>query len=182
MKVLVPLAQGFEEIEAVAIIDVLRRASIAVTTVHLSGTPVTGSHNIVIDADTGINTVNVEEFSCIVLPGGMPGSENLKNNSAVISLIQKIHSSGGIIAAICAAPLVLGHAGLLKNKNATCFPGFEATMKGAQCRNEPVVVDGNIVTGRGPGSAIPFALKLVELMKDKKTADNLKEGMQVYWM
>jgi len=182
MKVLVPLAPGFEEIEAVTIIDVLRRASIIVTTAHLSGSPVTGSHNITISADTDIKTVSAADFQCIVLPGGMPGSENLKNNTAIISLVQKIHASGGIVAAICAAPLVLGHAGVLQNKNATCYPGFEATMKGAQCRNEPVVADGNIVTGRGAGCALPFALKLVELIKDKKTSDDLKEGMQVYWM
>lgn len=182
MKILVPLAQGFEEIEAVTIIDVLRRADLDVTTAHVGGNPVCGSHNIKVTADTNISAIKADDFGCIVLPGGMPGSTNLKNSSAVISLLKNIYSGGGYIAAICAAPIVLGHAGLLHGKKATCYPGNESQLTGATIVNEPVVIDGKIITGKGPGCAIPFALELVGILKNHDKKIKLKNAMQVYWM
>jgi len=182
MKIIVPFAEGFEEIEAVTIVDVLRRASIDVTTVCLKENPVTGSHNIKISCDRNISDIDPSDYDFIILPGGMPGSKNLKENGSVIDIIKDIDSRGGFIGAICAAPMVLGHTGVLDNKTATCFPGFEDQLGKADHRPEPVVVDGNIITGKGPACAVPFALRVIEMIKDKDTAQEIGKGMQVYWM
>ncbi len=182
MKIIVPFAEGLEEIEAVTIVDVLRRAELNVTTAALGPNPVTGSHGISITADTLFSHCSADDFDCIVLPGGMPGSGHLKESSEVLSMLRHIHEQGGYIAAICAAPMVLGEAGLLEGKKATCYPGFEKYLKNADCTNTPVAVDGKIITGRGPGCAIPFALKLVEIFKGSKISEELRGAMQVYWM
>ncbi|HOO71297.1 MAG TPA: DJ-1/PfpI family protein [Spirochaetota bacterium] len=182
MKVLVPLAPGLEEIEAVTIIDVLRRAEIETTSVCLGENPVTGSHDIRVYADTDIHSAGLSSYDAIALPGGMPGSENLKNSPAIISLIQDIQRRGGITAALCAAPMILGHAGVLKGKRATCYPGFQDFLTGAEYIPSPFIIDGTVLTGKGPGCAIPFALKLVEMIRGKTQAESLKEAMQVYWM
>lgn len=182
MKIIVPLAEGFEEIEAITIIDVLRRAKLNVTTVYLDKNPVKGSHDILVTADKAIHEIKSGDFDTIVLPGGMPGSKNLKGNSKVISIIKDIHSKGGYVSAICAAPIVLEEAGVLKGKKATCFPGYEKELSIEKYLPESVVVDGNIITGKGPGSAIPFSLKLVELFTNSETAEQLKNSLQVYWM
>jgi len=179
MKVLVPLAPGFEEIEAVTIIDILRRAQIHVTTAHLGENPVTGSHNITVSADIDIKKTSPGNFNCIVLPGGMPGSNNLKGNQHVISLIKEINKSGGIVSAICAAPIVLGYAGILHGKKAVCFPGFEKELNGAIISDSFIETDGNILTGKGPGCAIKFSLKLIELISGKNISDNVKESLQI---
>jgi 4-methyl-5(b-hydroxyethyl)-thiazole monophosphate biosynthesis len=182
MKVLVPLAEGFEEIEAITIMDILRRAEIDVTSVYIKKNPVMGAHHIEVSADKSIDEVNSSNFDVIVLPGGMPGSTNLKNDERVNKLIKDIHAKKGYISAICAAPIVPGHAGLLDGKNATCYPGFENQLGHANYTGDPVTVDDNIITGKGPGCAIPFALKLVEIIKNKNLSEQLKNGMQVYWM
>jgi len=182
MKIIVPFAEGLEEIEAVTIVDVLRRAELNVTTAAVGLNPVTGSHGISITADTLFSQCSADDFTCIVLPGGMPGSEHLRKNSEVISMLHHIHKQDGYIAALCAAPIVLGEAGLLEGKKATCYPGFEKYLRNADCTNSPVAVDGKIITGRGPGCAIPFALKLVEIFKGSKISEELKGAMQVYWM
>ncbi len=182
MKILVPLAEGFEEIEAVAIIDVLRRAGLSTTSASLAGNPVRGSHAIPVTADEPLDSLQPGDFGAIVLPGGMPGSDNLKKNDTVISFIQSIHRRGGIIAALCAAPMVLGHAGVLAGKKATCFPGFEGMMTGATPTGAPVEVDGTVITARGPGCAIPFALALVEALAGKTMMKELRDAMQVYWL
>jgi protein deglycase len=182
MSVIVPLAEGFEEIEAVTVIDVLRRAGIAVTSVFLQKNPVIGSHAIAVTADKSIDDIHSSDFDCIVLPGGMPGSNNLKEDVRVISLVREFAGSGRITAALCAAPLVLGHAGVLAGKRATCFPGFEEQMTGATALPDPVVRDGSVITGKGPGCAIPFALELVAAMAGTNMARGLAESMQVYWM
>ncbi len=179
MKVLVPLADGFEEIEAVTIIDVLRRAEIIVTTAYLDKNPVKGSHGIQIMADTDIRTAESSDFNAIVLPGGMPGSENLKNNEDVKNNIIKINKDGGIVAAICAAPIVLGNIGILKNRNAVCYPGFEKELKGASVLENPVVIDDNIITGSGAGKALLFSLEIVKKLKGEDIMKNLKEQMLV---
>jgi 4-methyl-5(b-hydroxyethyl)-thiazole monophosphate biosynthesis len=182
MRVLVPLAEGFEEIEAVTIIDVLRRADIEVVTAGVEGKTARGSHDIVVSAESEISDIDGSDFDAVVLPGGMPGSANLRENSRVISIIRDIDGRNGTVAALCAAPIVLAEAGLLNEREVTCFPGFEKDLHGAHYTGEPVVVDGNIITGKGPGCAIPFALKLVEVLSGKETADRLKKTMQVYWM
>ena len=181
-RVLVPLAHGFEEIEAVTIVDVLRRAGIDVTTVSVGTNPVTGSHNITIEADTRLDEVVVGDFNFMVLPGGMPGSQNLKESEKVISAIQDIYGRDGYVAAICAAPIVLGHAGVLKGKKATCYPGFESSLTGAEIMASPFIADGRVVTGKGPACAIPFALKLVAIIAGPEESANIKDAMQVYWM
>ncbi len=182
MKILVPLAEGFEEIEAVAILDVLRRAGLDTTSAGLGDNPVLGSHAIPVMADEQLSSLSPDDFGAIVLPGGMPGSDNLKKSDAVISFVRSIHQRGGLAAALCAAPMVLGHAGVLAGKKATCFPGFESEMKGATPTGSPVEVDGLIITGRGPGCAIPFALALVEALSGKTMMRELRDAMQVYWL
>ncbi len=182
MKIVVPLAEGFEEIEAVSIIDVLRRANLDVTTAYIDKNPVKGSHNIEITADTAMDKLEPVDFNCIVLPGGMPGSEHLKNSDTVNTFVKHIYSKGGYVAAICAAPIVLGHAGILYDKKATSFPGNEDQLEGATIVDEPVVVDGTVITGKGPGCAIPFALELVSIFAGEEIRNSLKNAMQVYWM
>ena len=182
MKVLVPLAPGMEEIEAVTIIDVLRRAGIETISAALGENPVKGSHGISVYADTSMDSVDRASFGCIALPGGMPGSQNLADDTRVTGMIKEIHSRDGITAALCAAPIVLGRAGILKGKKATCYPGFQDRLDGAEYIPAPFLIDGKVLTGKGPGCAIPFALKLVEMIKGKKVFEELRESMQVYWM
>ena len=182
MKIVVPLAEGFEEIEGVSIIDVLRRANLDVTTAYISKNPVKGSHNSEIMADTAMDKLKPVDFNCIVLPGGMPGSEHLKNNDTVNTFVKHIYSKGGYVAAICAAPIVLGNAGVLYDRKATCFPGNEDQLEGATIVDEPVVVDGTVITGKGPGCAIPFSLELVTIFAGDEISNGLKNAMQVYWM
>ncbi len=182
MKIIVPLAPGYEEIEAITIIDVLRRANLDVVSAGLTDSLITGSHGIAIKPDTLLHKANPVDYNCIVLPGGMPGSENLKKDDDVIKFIKHIFSKGGYVAAICAAPMVLGAAQILYGKKVTCFPGLEGELIGATLINEPVVVDGTIITAKGPACAIPFALTLVGLFAGKDVQDTLKNTMQVYWM
>ncbi len=180
MKALVPIAPGFEEIEAVSIIDVLRRAQIDVVSAALDSNPVTGAHQIVLSADTLLEKVRPGDFSAIILPGGMPGSKNLMNSRTMIEFINTIYSQGGYACAVCAAPIVLGRTGILHGKHATCFPGYESHLEGAVVLTEPVVRDGKVITGRGPGCAIAFALEIVSAMKGEDIAEKLKVDMQVY--
>ncbi len=165
MKVIVPLADGFEEIEAITIIDVLRRAGIDVTTISVTGKlEVTGAHQIIIKADKLFDDVSFGETDMIVLPGGMPGSMHLNQHDGLREVIMEMKRQDKYIGAICAAPLVLGNMGILKGLHATCFPGFEKYLRDAILSEEGVVTDGKIVTGRGAGWAVPFALKLVEVL------------------
>ncbi len=182
MKVLVPLAEGFEEIEAITIIDVLRRAKIHVTTVHISQNPVRGSHDIEVFADKSMDDISSADFGAIVLPGGMPGSKNLKENGKIISAIRDIYGKGGYATAICAAPIALNEAGVLKGKKFTCFPGYENEINDGIHLPDTVVADDRVITGKGPGCAIPFSLKLVEVFVNAETASQLKKNLQVYWM
>lgn len=171
-KVIVPLAEGFEEIEAVTIIDVLRRAGIAVETLSVGlNTGVMGSHGIMVLADRMFEEANFEDVSMVVLPGGMPGSVNLKNHAGLQEVILAFNRSGRYLAAICAAPLVFGELGLLNGRKATCFPGFEQRLHGAELAPDPVVCDGNVITGRSAGYALYFALKLVEILMGRSVAE-----------
>ncbi len=179
-KVAVFFAEGFEEIEAISIVDVLRRASIDVTTVSVTdNTCVTGSHNITVIADNVFESVDFSNFDMLVLPGGMPGAKNLNDHDGLKKLILQFNELGKKLGAICAAPLVFGQLGILKNKNATCFPGFEQYLEGANVTSTSKEVAGNIVTGKGAGVAIEFALQLVEILRDKKTAEELAIRMIV---
>jgi len=180
MKVYIFLADGFEEIEAITVIDVLRRAGVDIRTVSITGkNEVIGSHEIKVTADLLFDESLLKDGEMIVLPGGMPGTANLSKHDGLSGLIRYYSENDKWIAAICAAPMVYGRMGLLKGKCATCYPGFEKDLAGAELKVDKVVVDGKCVTSRGPGTAIYFALKLVEVLKDSQTADKLKKGMLV---
>ena len=173
------LATGFEEIEAVTIIDVLRRAELDVIILGVDGDAISGAHGLQVAVDQSLADGQEENWDALVLPGGLPGATNLRDNPEVIELIRSTHSRGGILAAICAAPIVLGRAGVLRERRATCYPGFEEGLDGAKCSEERVVVDGNITTSRGPGTSLDFSLSLGAQLKDQQTADALREGMLV---
>lgn len=172
------LADGFEEIEAIATLDVLRRANISVETVSIDKKEVKGAHNIKIITDKDINEISKQDIDGIILPGGMPGTLNLENSAKVQELITYAYKNGKLIGAICAAPSILGHMGLLQDKKATCFPGFEKDLFGAEVTSESVVREENIITAKGAGVAIDFGAEIVSYIKDSITADNLKEAMQ----
>ncbi len=173
------LADGFEEIEAVAPIDIIRRAEKDVVTVGIGSDSIRSSHGIMMLADiTDMQMVLDERVEMIVLPGGMPGTLNLEKSAAVQSAIDFCVEKNIPIAAICAAPSILGKKGLLKGKNATCFPGFEGFLEGAVLSPDSVVTDGNITTGVGPGAAIEFGLKLTEILVNDKKAAKIAAGMQ----
>ncbi len=177
-KILVILAEGFEEIEAVSPIDILRRAGIDVVIAGLSGTQVTGAHGVRVNTDLTLDGIN-EEFDAVLLPGGSPGAANLSKSERVKNIIKDMYKKGKIIAAICASPvLVLAPTGILKGRTATCYAGMEKEFPpDVKFRDEKVVVDGNIVTSKGPGTAALFALKLVELLKGKDKEESLKSKM-----
>ncbi|HSQ68926.1 MAG TPA: DJ-1 family glyoxalase III [Steroidobacteraceae bacterium] len=179
-RVIVPLAEGFEEIEAITVIDLLRRAGIEVRTAALVSRRVTGSHGIAVEADGLLEDLQHETFDMIVLPGGMPGADNLKNDPRVLSLLRSSDQQGRYVAAICAAPGVLAHAGLLEGRTATSFPGFLSTESapGISLSDAPVVSDGRLVTSRGPGTAMDFALALVELLEGRRARLEVESRLQ----
>jgi len=173
------LADGFEEIEALAPVDILRRAGVEVRTVGVGGTLVTGSHGIAVRCDLGTDGAALSDaLSGVVLPGGLPGTRNLEASVAVSACVDFCAARGKLVAAICAAPSILGHKGLLKNKKATCAPGFTAELHGADVTGEPVCRDGNIITARGAGVSVEFGLELVAYLKDRDTAEKLREAMR----
>ena len=179
-KIAVHLAEGFEEIEAISIIDVLRRADLEVIVVSITGkTEVVGAHQLKIISDKLIEEVNYDEIFMIVLPGGMPGAANLDAHAGLKAAIIKFNAQNRPLAAICAAPLVYGNLGILKGKQAVCYPGFESYLKGAEVLTIPVVESGNVITGRGPGAAIKFALKIVEKAVSAEKAELLAKQMSV---
>ncbi len=177
MKILVPFAEGFEETEAVTIVDVLRRAGIGVDTVGIPGTSVIGGHSIRVNTDKRLAEINVDDYDGIVLPGGNRGTENLVRTAQVIEMIKKFNSKGKLVGAICAAPLVLVKAGILENKKATIHPGMERELP--HPRSDPVVVDGNVVTSQGVGTALDFSLKLVEILVGKGKVFEIRSGLVV---
>lgn len=177
-KVFVFLAEGFEEIEAITPIDVLRRANIDVTTVSISDKKeVSGAHNITFLADAVFAETDFSDADLLVLPGGMPGSSNLNEHKALKDLLIDFSKKDKLIGAICAAPLVLGGLGLLRGKTATCYPGVEEKLIGAKHTGLPLEVDGNIVTAKGIGAAMKFALQLVTMLKSREEANNLAKEM-----
>ncbi len=169
------LAEGFEEIEALTVVDILRRVNIAVKTVSITGEyKVTGSHNITVTADKLISNLKLNDAALLVLPGGMPGTLNLKECEPLMDMVKQFAQTNRRIAAICAAPTILGSLGLLEGKKACCYPGMEGQLQGAKVLKDEVVTDGNITTSRGMGTAIPFALELVRIFDSATEAGALK--------
>lgn len=175
-RVLIPLAQGCEELEAVTIIDLLRRAGIEVVTAGLDSEPVTASRGVVLLPDTSLDQVMNETFDMIVLPGGLPGADNLDNDPRIHTMLKEMAIKGGYTAAICAAPKVLANAGLLEGKQATSYPGFLDKMDLPQVDvvAKPVVIDDKVVTSRGPGTAMDFALELIERLAGKEQREQVE--------
>ena len=168
------LANGFEETEAIAPIDILRRCEKEVITVGIGDNIIRGAHGINIVTDTEDKFIELnEKLEMIVLPGGMPGTINLENSPVVQKAIDYCIENNKLIGAICATPSILGHKGLLKGKKATCFPGFEKELDGAEFVDEGVVMDGNIITARGAGAALEFSHELISALTNSDTADKL---------
>lgn len=172
------LANGFEEIEALATVDILRRAGVDVVTVGVGGKMPVGAHGIVVCADIAEDELNFGNMDGVVLPGGMPGTINLEGSAIVQRAVSHACERGLLLAAICAAPSILGHGGYLQSKKATCYPGFEKDLNGAVVCDGGVVTDGNIITASGAGVAVDFALELVRYLVSEKTADTIRGGIQ----
>lgn len=173
------LAEGFEEVEAVATLDVLRRAGVDVMTAGVTGKTVTGSHGMPVTADLLVeDIVPGPALDGVILPGGMPGTKNLEASGPVKALLKYCADHDRLLAAICAAPSVLGHEGYLSGRRATCFPGWEPELTGAVCTGEPVTEDGNIITGKGAGAAHLFGEAIAARFTDPDTAHDVLLGMQ----
>ena len=173
------LAEGFEETEAIAPIDMLRRAGDELKTVGVTGKEVKSSHGVTVIADMTADEIKLDsELKMIVLPGGMPGTNNLEADSTVQKAIDFCEAEGRFIGAICAAPKIIGAKGLLDGKNAVCFPGFESFLKGAEVQSDIVVRDGNIITAKGAGAAVAFGLKLVEALKGSAVSSKIENQIQ----
>jgi len=176
-KVVIILADGFEELEAVTVIDVLRRAGIEIVSAGLHDGPVSSARQIKMIPDTIIDTISSDDFDMLVLPGGMPGAANLNADRRVKDLIRDFNTKGKMTGAICAAPYVLADAGILNGKRATSYPSFKDKLGSALYEEKTVVEDGNILTSRGPGTALCFALAIAEKLAGKEKAQQIKEAM-----
>lgn len=175
------LCDGFEETEAVTVVDVLRRAGVQTSILGVNTRTVTGSHGVTLKVDAALQDV-VDlgtVFDAVVLPGGMPGATNLRDSDRARDFVRAQRSSGATLAAICAAPMALGHWGLLHGRRATCFPGFEGELTGADVVEDPVVVDDGVITSRAVGTALAFALSLVRILVDEAEAARLAQSMLV---
>ena len=178
MKVCVFLADGFEEIEGLTVVDILRRAGVDTVMMSVTGEKmIRGSHGISVEADCLFDGSEADGADMLVLPGGMPGTLNLKTHGGLLELLKSFDSQGKYIAAICAAPSVLAEMGMLKGRKACSYPSFEDKLEGAQVVREPVATDGHITTGRGMGTAIPFALRLTALLAGKEKAEEVRASI-----
>lgn len=174
-QVYIFLAQGFEEIECLTVVDLMRRVNLPITMVSISDSyNVSGAHDISVTADALFSDIDFTDADMLVLPGGGPGTCNLNAFEPLKTLLKTFHENGKYIGAICAAPMILGQLGLLEHRAATCYPGFEKHLHGAVHVTDSVVVDGNIITSRGLGTAIDFAGELIALLTNRKTADAVK--------
>lgn len=180
-KVMMFFAEGFEEVEALSVVDVLRRGGVEVEMTSIDeGKVVTGSHGIGIITNRNIKDVtaeDLEDMDGFLLPGGMPGTLNLKKSERVREILCRGNEKGKLLGAICAAPIVFGACDILKGKKATCYPGFEKELTGAEATTNPVVVDGNIVTSRGVGTALDFGLTLLGILTDEENSKKIKESI-----
>lgn len=177
-KVLVPLADGCEELEAVTIIDLLRRAGIDVVSAGLVPGVVKASRGIQLVPDTTLDAALADDFDMVVLPGGMPGAATLRADARILALLKKMAAAGRYTAAICAAPMVLAEAGLLDGRQATSYPGFLDEFPNVERRDDTVVRDGTLMTSRGPGTAMDFALALVETLRGKDARQQVEAALQ----
>jgi len=174
-KIAIFLVDGVEEIEAITPIDIFRRSNLTVDLITLKDKMVTGGHNIVIQSDIHIDDMDIEEYDAIVCPGG---SIELANNNKVVSFIKDFFDKGRLVAAICAAPVALNKAGILKDKKFTCYPSFENSInEGIYQKNLNIVIDGNIITAAGPAFASEFAFEIVTYLVDKNCADKVRKEM-----
>ena len=177
-KVLIPLAHGCEELEAVTVIDLLRRAELTVTVAGLEAGAVTASRGVVMVPDTTLEQVLDDDFALIVLPGGLGGMQRLEADARITKLLRRMNEQGRYIAAICAAPQVLVSAGLVQGKEVTAYPGVLNAQSGVKLSNAAVVQDGIFITSRGPGTAMDFALSLIELLRGKNVRDSVEASLQ----
>ncbi len=174
-------ATGYEEIEALTVVDILRRAGEEITMVSVTDErSVTSSHGVEVTMDKVLSEVNFDETDVIVLPGGMPGTKNLEACAALMEQVDAFVQAGKTVAAVCAAPSILGHRGHLNGKKACSFPDMESQLEGAEVLREPAVIDGNIITGRGMGAAIPFGLAILEKLQGKEAAEAM--GKKIVYM
>ena len=177
-KIGIFMADGCEEIEGLTVVDIVRRAGMEIETISITDkAEATSSHKVTFKTDTTKADADFDGYDGIVLPGGMPGTLNLGADETVDKVIHEFAAQGKLVSAICAAPSVLGQAGLLEGKKATCHPGFEDKLLGAAWLEEPVVVDGNIITSRGMGTAIAFALEIVRYFTDDESVEKIKTGL-----
>lgn len=176
IKSLIFLATGYEEVEMLTVVDMLRRAGIDIQMVSVTGDIyVTGSHNITIKADLLFNDAGFDNVSMLILPGGMPGTTNLLGYRPLTDKLIEFNNAGKYLAAVCAAPGVLGALGILEGRKATCFPGLEEKLKGTDYQKKPVVKDGNIITSRGMGTCIEFAGEIIAALDSTEKAENIKK-------
>lgn len=175
------LANGFEEVEALAPVDILRRGGVEVKTVSITGSPlVESSHGVMVKADLQIEDLGViDDADMLLIPGGMPGAQNLKDDARVGKALLHQVESGKHVGAICAGPMVLGALGILKGKRATCYPGFEKFLTGAEYTKELCTIDGNVTTGKGPAAAFVYGFKLLEQLVSVDKANEIREGMLI---
>lgn len=175
MKVFIPLADGFEDIEAISVVDVLRRADITVDTVGIPGSTITSMGGVKVIVDRKMIEIRAEDYDGVILPGGGKAVDTLKRTNALIDIIKKLDSKGKLVAAICVAPSILAKNGMLEDRKATIYPGLERELP--RPRGERVVIDKNIITSQGPGTAMEFALKIVEFLKGQAKADQVRRSL-----
>lgn len=175
-KVAVLLANGFETIEALTVVDILRRAEVCCDTFSVGSMEVCTSHKIIVKADKSIDNNEIKDYDCIVIPGGMPGAKNLKEDSRVIELVKEFNDKGKLICAICAGPIVLAKAGIIEGADITCYPGFEKELGNCNYKEELIVSSKNIITGKGPAAAIDFAFEILKKIKPE-SVEGIKSGM-----
>lgn len=178
-NIVMVLAEGYEETEVVVPYDVLTRLGFTVILAHVKEPDARSAHGLVIKTHQAIDKISPESVRMLILPGGMPGSENLKNSTPVIKLVGDVYDKGGCVAAICAAPIVLAEAGVLTGKKVTCYPGFEKQLTGATYTNVPAITDGNVITGKGPGAAFDFAIELAKKLGKGAEVKELMKRMMV---
>lgn len=179
MKVAIFFGTGYEEIEALAVVDVLRRADIQITMVGVNGDRVTSSRGITICMDKKIEDIVIDDYDMLVLPGGIPGVDNLYANSTLTQTIKNFKMQNKWLAAICAAPSILGKLGVLQQEKATCYPGFEDTLDGCEYIDQSVVCSNHIITAKGAGVSLDFAFKILEVIKGKEVVEGLRKGMMI---
>ena len=173
------LANGFEEIEALAVLDIIRRAELEIKTVGVNSLEITGAHGVTVKSDMEIKDISTDDMEMIILPGGMPGTLNLEHDAIVKTCISYCINHDKFICAICAAPSILGHMGLLSGKNAVCFEGFESELKGANVKDDRLCVDGKIITAKAAGVSFEFGLKIVEEFLSLEVAEKVKSSMLI---